>query len=327
MLWQAVLGRLQLSRIFLQAACLAAALPVMASAQTVGTPTANAAPRASAPAQMKCPVGGEAFVHAPPVAVPPVGMRPDGRPYGAGVYPAKLPECPSNGLVLYKDYNAAEVEKLTPLVASEAFQAQRTADTSYYRAYELMRELGERPDDYLWALLQASWQADANPELRTRYLSELAEASASVPARPADVQWVGMEGRAINALRELGRFDEAAARLAKVPLTGLETKAAAGSPSSAEMRLARNRRGWLDYYESLRAAIARKDASREPFDMIPRSVALGKCIDAAAQLGENQRAFCDSVAVRSDIDKLRARRAAAKAELDALGRSREEAGR
>jgi len=276
---------------------------------------------------MKCPVGGETFVHAPGIASAPVGMRPDGKPYGAGMYPAKLPECPSNGLVLYKDYDAAEIEKLTPLVASEAFQAQRAADTSYYRAYKLMRELGERPDDYLWALLQASWQTDARPELRTRYLTELAEASASVPARFADVQWLGMEGRAINALRELGRFDEAAARLAKVSLAGLKAKPVAASTSSQEMRLARNRRGWLDYYASLGAAIARKDASPEPFDMIPRSVALGKCIDDAAKLGESQRAFCDSVAVKADLDKLRARRAAAKAETDALRRSREEAGR
>ena len=166
-----------------------------------------AAALAQAPAAetMTCPIGGGSFSFTPPGSVTATGERPDGKPFGSTTFPVAVPECPDNGLVLYKDYTPEEVAKLEPIVASEAYQALRKADTPYYRAYWLMKAMGLPPERYLWALLQASWEAEAKPELRKRYLTELAEASAAVPARPGDLNWIGMEGRAINALRELGR--------------------------------------------------------------------------------------------------------------------------
>ncbi|HEY0132121.1 MAG TPA: hypothetical protein VGB57_12025, partial [Allosphingosinicella sp.] len=173
---------------------LAAALAALAS-------PAAAAPAAPVPARaMTCPIGGGSFQFQP--VAPPVvaGERPDGRPIGGVKFPLPLPECPDNGLVLYKDYEPAEVAKIEPMVASEAYQALRKDGTQYYRAYWLMKEMGVRPELYLWALLQASWEAEDRPELRKRYLEELVEATAKVPQRPSDLAWIGMEGRAINAL-------------------------------------------------------------------------------------------------------------------------------
>jgi hypothetical protein len=288
----------------------------LSSAAQAATPTVRRA--------MTCPIGGEAFDYRQPVSSAALGMRPDGKPYGTSAAPPPLPECPGNGLVLYKDYTADEVKILEALLASEDYQALRKTDTQYYRAYWLMRQMGVGPEDYLWALLQASWEAEGKPELRARYLGELAAASAKVPPAPADIDWIGMEGRAIDALRELGRFDEAAARLARVPLGRLDVAVPAGGSEKAVAE-AKVKRGWLTFFQQLKAAIARRDASIEPFDMIPRTVALGYCIDRAASLAEEDRAFCGKE--QAGVEELRTARAKAEDEMKALTRSREASGR
>jgi hypothetical protein len=253
---------------------------------------------------MACPIGGESFDYHPPVTSAPLGERPDGKPYGTDA-PAALPECPGNGLVLFKDYTADEVKALTPLVASDAYQALRSTETQYYRAYWLMRRMGVGPEHYLWALLQAAWQAEGKPQLRARYLAELAKASAALPPHPSDMEWIGREGRVIDALRELGRFDEAAAQLAQVPVASLDVPVPQDAAPETD-RAARAKHAWFTFFRQLEEAIARKDSSIEPFDMIPRRVAIGYCIDRAANLDERQRAFCAKE--QAAVDEARAQR-------------------
>ena len=266
---------------------------------------------------MTCPIGGGSFSFTTTASYSTYGERPDGKPYGSWTFPLALPECPDNGLVLYKDYTPDEVARLEPLVASEAYQALRREDTPYYRAYWLMKAMDLGPERYLWALLQASWQAQDRPDLRKRYLAELAEASAAVPARPDDLNWIGMEGRAINALRELGRFDEASARLAKVPLARLE--------AAGETPEAKSRRGWHGFFTAIGPAIERGDSSIEPLDMLPRSVAFGRCLDQADKLAEADKAFCTKES--AGVDELRSARARMDKEMKALTQSREASGR
>jgi hypothetical protein len=292
--------------LFLAAAIVASALA--APPALAGTPVTET---------MTCPIGGGSFPFTTSASYSTYGERPDGKPYGSWTFPLALPECPDNGLVLYKQYTPEEVAKLEPMVASEAYQALRKEDTPYYRAYWLMKAMGLGPERYLWALLQASWEAQDKPELRRRYLTELAEASAAVPARPADLTWIGMEGRAINALRELGRFDEALARLAKVPLAPL---AAAGETPEAKTR-----HGWHNFFVAIKPVIERKDASIEPLDMLPRSVAFGRCVDRADTLGEVDKAFCTKES--AGVAELRAARLKMEKEMQALQQSREASGR
>lgn len=287
-----------------------------------------AAPAAAAPAPktMTCPIGGGSFTFTPGEPGPVIGTRPDGRPYGASAFPFPLPECPGNGLVLYKEYTPEEVAKLEPIVASEAYQALRTSDTSYYRAYRLMKDMGLGPEDYLWVLLQASWQADGDPALKARYLTELVEGSAAAQARPNDLNWIGMEARSANALRELGRFDEATARIDKIPTASLDVRVPLGQASDPAVREAKSRRAWLDYLKDLRTVIALKDKSREPFDLIPKAVALDRCVKtASAGLSAGDSAFCqrESAAVQA----LKTKRDQATREADALRQSREASGR
>jgi hypothetical protein len=277
----------------------------------------SAAPRPVPAQTLSCPIGGASFQFSPAPAPAALVERPDGRPYGKARFPQALPECPDNGLVLYKEYEADEVARLKPLVKSEAYQGLRKSDTQYYRAYWLMREMGVAPERYLLALLRAGWEAEEQPELRRRYLAELADESAKLRARSTDLNWIGMEGRAINALRELGRFDEASERLAKVPLKSLEA-----SGATAE---AKTKRGWLTYFGALKTAIARKDSAIEPLDMLPRAVAVGRCLDQGDKLDAPSKAFCERETAA--IEELRAARAKFAADEAALARSRDASGR
>ncbi|HEX8512988.1 MAG TPA: hypothetical protein VF688_07760, partial [Allosphingosinicella sp.] len=292
-------------------------LIVPAALAALASPVAAAPAAPVAARAMTCPIGGGSFQFLP--VAPPVvaGERPDGRPVGGIKFPLALPECPENGLVLYKEYDPAEVAKLEPLVTSETYRAMIKDGTQYYRAYWLMREMGLPPERYLWALLQASWEAEGRPELRKRYLEELVEASAKVPARPGDLGWIGMEGRAINALRELGRFDEALARLDKVPLAGLDAPAPSGAAATPQaLAQARSRRGWRTFFTAIRPVIERRDSSIEPLDLLPRSFAAGRCLDQAGKLDQAGRAFCEKEA--STVAAVRAAREKQAKELEAL---------
>jgi hypothetical protein len=291
------------------AAFLGAAVPAAG-----GTPVAE---------KMKCPVGGKEFTFNTTSSYSTWGERPDGKPYGSWEFPLALPECPDNGLVLYKDYDPDEVAKLEPLVASEAYQALR-GDVPYYRAYWLMTQMDVPAEGRLLALLRAAWQADEQPELRARYLAEFAQESAGLPAKPDDLNWIAMEARAANALRELGRFDEASARLAKLPLSALavaEPKAGAEGDAAGEARV---RRAWHGYIQSLSKVIARADASAEPFDMLPKRVWMSRCEEGAG-LSEAQKAYCTEQS--GAIEEARAARAKLDAELKAIAEKREKSGR
>jgi hypothetical protein len=275
--------------------------------------------------KMTCPIGGAAFDFTTTASYSTFGTRPDGKPYGSWTFPLALPECPDNGLVLYKKYTPEEIAKLEPLIASDAYKALRTGDTSYYRAYWLMKAMGLGPEDYLWALLQASWQADDKPDLKKRYLTELIEGSAAVTPKPDDLNWIGMEARAVNALRELGRFDEAIARLEKIPTGPLDVRVPLGQAGDPAVREAKSRRAWLDFLKELRTVIARKDAASEPLDLIPRNMALERCVGEEAKLTANDRGFCERETAA--VQALRTRRDQAAREAEALRQSREASGR
>jgi len=297
---------------------------ILAAALAAG-PLAAPAAAATTSETMTCPIGGASFTFGRGDSDVRSGTRPDGKPYGTSTYPSPLPECPDNGLVLYKQYTPEEVAKLEPIVASDAYQALRTSDTSYYRAYQLMKQMGLGPEDYLWALLQASWQADAKPELKTRYLTELVEGSAATTPQPDDLNWIGMEARSANALRELGRFDEATARIDRIPTASLDVRVPLGQASDEAVREAKSRRAWLDYLKELRTVIARRDSAAEPLDLIPRNVALDRCVGEEAKLSTSDRGFCERESAA--VAALRTKRDQAAREAEALRQSREASGR
>lgn len=231
---------------------------------------------------MTCPIGGASFDFETTGSYSTYGARPDGRPFGSWRFPLALPECPDNGLVVYDEFDEAALERLRPLVASDEYQAlRRSGETAYYRAYWLMRRTGAPAPHVLWSLVQASWEAEEDPERRRRYLEELVAEGPSL-GEPQDLDTVAVRARVVNALRELGRFEEAAAMIEATPLERLTV------PSG----MVRERDDWRGHYASLAGVIARRDASIEPLDMIPRQVAEQRCLDWADRLDEVQRRIC-----------------------------------
>jgi len=86
------------------------------------------------PLERTCPVGGEKYASVGIGSTTQLGMRLDLRPMGPAAN-LPTPVCP-NGFVVFKDetrFTEAEIAKLTPLVASDAFQRARQEHTEAYR--------------------------------------------------------------------------------------------------------------------------------------------------------------------------------------------------
>ena len=245
------------------------------------------------PVKMKCPVGGKSFTYTSTASMSQWGDRPDGKPYGSWTFPMPLPECPDNGLVVYREFSRDETKALKPLLATPEYGQLRSTETPYYRAYWLMGKLGDPAENQIWVLQQAAWESDEDPARKARYQEEFVARARTLPHPEAgqdDLLWIVTGLHAANALRELGRFDEALQLAESIPLTSLDVtvpaeQATGTTPSglgkfvgnSAEIRAAQNRRSWMNYAASLKAVIARRDSSSEPLDMIPRRVALRRC--------------------------------------------------
>lgn len=253
---------------------------------------------------IRCPVGGESFEVTSVSSYTTLGQRPDGKPYGTLPLPEPLHECPGNKLVIYRVFTPDEVKQLEPLIASESYRDMVASETSYYRAAWLDRQLKPHDNSWAWILLRATWQADHRPALKTRYQTEFVAAAAATPAKPDDIIWLVLQLRAVNALRELGRFDEAVALLRGLPRDALQAK-----PGETE-RDARNRASWTDFMAKLERAAARRDASIEPLDLIDTSTATGKCVDMTpAERIASINGFCTQPEMAKRIDETISNRA------------------
>lgn len=275
-------------------------LPLVASIALAGMPMNDT---------MKCPIGGKTFEYETTAAYSTYGQRPDGKPYGSWKLPLELPECPDNGLVVYAEFTRAQIKALKPLVASETYQTLRDTDTPRYRAMWLMRELGAPADDVLWMLLSASWEADDNPGLKARYQRELVEQAAKFPkpTHGEDLHWIALQARVVNALRELGRTDEAIALLQTLPRQSLDVPVPARREveNLAEIDAAENRRHWLALLVKMEDLIRRGDTSSEPIDMIPANVAAHRCMEDPDFSKPEVVAVCESEEIRKLIAEIR----------------------
>lgn len=231
--------------------------------------------------RMTCPIGGGRFTFTTTASYSTWGARPDGKPFGSWEFPLALPVCPDNGLVVYDEFDEEALRRLRPLVASPEYRALgQRGETSYYRASWLMERMGAPAPSWLWMLVQASWQADQDPALRRRYLEELVTRAPAL-GEPRDVPTIAVRARVINALRELGRFEEAAAMIEATPIATL-------LPESVD---ARAREDWTGHYRRLGIIVARRDSSIEPIDMIPHREAQDRCADSE-RLQLHERPLC-----------------------------------
>jgi hypothetical protein len=256
---------------------------------------------------MTCPVGGEKFEATVLAHYSTFGSLPDGQPIGSVQFPPELPECPGNGLLVYEEFPAAAVAKLGPLVASDAYKALRGTETGYYRAAWLAKSLGN-PRQAAWLLLSATWETKNREPVDSRaarYNAEFVESVRALPFDSKDIATIALRARAANALRELGRFDEAEALRGSIAIDP-----AAGGAEGAE-----NRKGWRGYLDALAAPIARRDPARYPIDLRGKQGAF-RCLEAdlarkRAQsppppLSSFEVEYCAGPALADEVKRLRA---------------------
>ena len=169
-----------------------------------------------------CPIGGEVYESFQINSTTRVGSRLDLRPMGpAGVIP--WIECP-NGFIVYKDekeFTAAEIATLTPVVASDAYQRLRREHVAAYRVVHLQRALRKSDRELAWLLLKAAWEAEdeGKDSLRQAYLIEAEaalEARAAADPAGSDEWWTAQIVIA-EIERQRSRFPEALAALDVLP--------------------------------------------------------------------------------------------------------------
>lgn len=269
--------------------------------------------------KMTCPVGGETFDFVATASYSTWGARPDGKPYGSWVFPLPLPECPTNGLVVYKDFSTQELQKLPGLLATADY-ANLKGETPRYRAAWLERQLNPASSEMPWLLLEASWEADQMPALRRRYLEAFVSAmEAGEAAMNARSRFIGRL-RQVNALRELGQFVEAEALLGA--LGAIPPPVGEYTPDDIE----EDRKILQDTRDSMSKAISRKDASMEPLDLLPLRIAAGMCLGGyEGDPPPRNDPLCTSDQVRSEIEKIKAARAVAYGAMEAADEALEAA--
>lgn len=187
---------------------------------------ATPAPEAPKGTEFTCPVGGERFLQDVEAPFYPLEGLPNGSSMGGQFSDRMVPICPGNGLVMVPKYDGEdgdpeamtaytpeEIAELPALIASPEYKALAN-EAAFFRLYWLATKLG-RPTMQRFHLLQhVSWVGQKPEQHRAnleRFLA-LGEPLIAAPDFDPDRRWQARLYLA-NALRELGRFDEAKARL------------------------------------------------------------------------------------------------------------------
>jgi len=266
--------------------CLIVSGAMMMAAILVATSAAGA----PVTEKQSCPLGGERFEHQTTDSYATFGQRPDGKPYGSWVFPVTPPQCPGNGLVMYRVFSKAELARLPTLLIDPVFVELRQTQTPFYRAAWLENQLTPSSPATAWLLLNASWEAEDGSLRKARAQDEFIDAVAVLAPAATPPERFALQVRAANAMRELGRFDAAAAALKALPQAGLDGDA--------------NRSAWVGFLAQLDAAIARGDRAPEPLDLIPARIAAGYCLGDGRAPPRNDP-FCRDPAMVEPIKLLR----------------------
>lgn len=282
------------------------------------------------PVEMKCPVGGEKFKQLRRLAWTEYGKRPDGKVYSNWQSPTPLAECPSNKLLIVNEYTKDDIAKLGPLIASAEYLGLRKTESPYYGAAWLFRKLGREPKWVMGMMQRAGWESDQQPERKLRYMREMVDQARIAAGRetPDSMPWWQVNWMIINALRELGAYDEAVAALAALPLAKLdvaipekqlgdppvieeEVSVLPGMPkvkrkrdnvlNTAAISEARTRQFLFKGFTAQRTLIADRNSNAEPVSLIPEREQLRRCKWFAASLTPSETSLCNEPSLAAKV--------------------------
>ena len=254
--------------------------------------------------EMVCPVGGETFTHISTGSYSTFGARPDGKPYGSWTFPLAIPECPSNGLVMFRDFDEDEIAQLTEYLASDGF-AQIRQDVSYFRAAKIAEILSKDGSYGVGGLLlRASWQSDHDPLAKARYQRAFASYVTAIEPDSENIDWLFLTARSANAHRELGEFEAAESVLNQLPERLIPDEMEGKDLGFQERQRYRSLAYLDEYRESLRAEIDVENTESEPLAMLPVRLQAFKCIDLAKAGADPLPPTCENHSVKASISTI-----------------------
>jgi hypothetical protein len=166
--------------------------------------------------EVTCPLDGTKFKSPAPIRGGRIGSRLDLRPIGFMDVPTRLPVCPNNHFVMYKDkFTDAELEHLKKYVLTPEYQNLAKDNSSYFLLAKILEYLGETDWLISNAYLKASWQVEDKPEKEKQYLEitlQYLNKFLSAGKKEGDREWETAQLLAGEMERRLGRFDDAKKR-------------------------------------------------------------------------------------------------------------------
>lgn len=237
-----------------------------------------------------CPIGGEKFTAQEVGSNSTFGQRPDGKPY------SPLPvvpyvECPSNGFPIFQEkFSNDDIAVLTPAVASSEYQSSRSSETQHYRVWMLQKVVGAKPGALASTLMAAAWETDGNGPRKIRYQKQFVAAVADLDRSADEEAWFWLNLRAGNALRELGQFEDAGARLDLVASN-------LGVLEDAELRPQ-----VAAFIDILKQLVAEGNSASEPVGAVPDDVAAFRCVIEQSSLSPSEVTICRSESMITTIE-------------------------
>ncbi len=288
---------------------------------------ASAPAHAGFPVQIEktCAVGGEEFTYVSTGSYTTFGIRPDGKPYGSWTFPLALPDCPTNKLVMYRDFDEDEIDALAVYLATPEFTGIHQ-ESQYYRAAAIADHLNDRtPYTPLYLLLRATWEVDSDPASKARYQREFAERIDRLPRDEAEINWLALTARAANAWRELGEFEKATATMDSLPAKLAPEDMPDDGDYSDAAEEARFRQYLAEFRLGLTDEIAARNTDSEPLAMMSERFRVARCLELIDAGEEPIPELCQTPEIEQEIIDLRKRRAEWEAETDAIQEAAKEA--
>lgn len=106
---------------------------------------------------MTCPIGGESFEVTETLSCSTMGYKMSLAQVTSCDFVTVIPQCPTNGLPLYKEFSEEDLERLKAYIETDGYAALK-GQSRFYLAYKIEQFLdGSDKAEEFWLLLQGLW--------------------------------------------------------------------------------------------------------------------------------------------------------------------------